>query len=210
MRFGNHAGLLPFLLTLALPWNAWASAEHAYEEAMRLASEGKLNTAVAELTGAELSVHDMLWRERLHNAAILLKMRVNLEPNLPGELQGPSSVLVRQWLPKHPAPQPESRFTVGILATLLPGMGHAWLDRWRDAATVAVLVWPMILLTFWSARRRMGPVTVFFGIVTLWLWSGSVFSAVSLAERGSVETYLLWWQQLWLVSGLPGRPWGFP
>jgi len=53
----------------------------------------------------------------------------------------------------------------------------------------------------------MGPVTVFFVLTTLWLWSGSVFSAVSLAERGSFEAYVLWWQGLWQASGLPGRPW---
>ena len=70
-----------------------------------------------------------------------------------------------------------------------------------------MLVWPMLLLTLWAARRHMGPVTVFFALITVWLWSGTVFSSMSLAERASFEAYTLWWQGLWQASGLQGQPW---
>jgi len=63
------------------------------------------------------------------------------------------------------------------------------------------------LFTFWADRRDMGPVTVFFAMITAWLWSGMVFSATSLAERGGYELYYAWWQQLWQASGLPSKPW---
>ena len=53
----------------------------------------------------------------------------------------------------------------------------------------------------------MGPVTAFFALVTAWLWSGSVFSAIALAERGGMEAYLDWWRELWRFAAIPGRPW---
>ena len=95
----------------------------------------------------------------------------------------------------------------GLLATIFPGAGHAWQERWNDAVVAAIMVWPMLILTLWAAYRRMGPVTIFFAMITAWLWSGTVFSAISLAERGDVEAYLVWWQGLWQASALPGRPW---
>ena len=94
-----------------------------------------------------------------------------------------------------------------ILATIFPGAGHAWQGRWQDAWVAAIMVWPMLILTLWAASRRMGPVTIFFAMITAWLWSGTVFSSISLAERGGMESYLLWWQGVWQASGLPGRPW---
>jgi len=152
-----------------------------------------------------------IWRERMQAAGALLEMRKRqvMKPPLTFNPAPNSSHagLMDQYIHHHPSPELVKAWIPGLLATLFPGSGHAWLGRWHDAAVAAILVWPMLLLTFWAWKRRMGPVTVFFGLLTLWLWSGTVFSAVSLAERGGMEAYMAWWQGLWQFTGLPGRPW---
>ena len=185
-----------------------ASPAETYKKAVALAADGKDSEAVARLNGAldVYAVHDV-WRERMQSAEALLSMREQRQPRPRFSGQSPQAGLVEAYLRQHPAPVAESSWMPGIFATLLPGSGHAWLGRWRDAGVAALMVWPMLLLTLWAGKRRMGPLTVFFAMITVWLWSGTVFSAVSLAERGGYESYLAWWQGLWQASGLQGRPW---
>jgi|GEM_PF-1383003 len=187
---------------------AHASPEEAYGQAISQAAGGHLQLAEAQLAGAlALGLTDAAWRERMSAAQILLEMRRQQSAQPPLALPGLHAALVANYLAATPPPATASPLAVGTLATLLPGSGHAFLGRWRDAGVVAMLVWPLIGLSLWAARRRMGPVTVFFALLTTWLWSGTVYSAISLAERGDLESYLLWWQGLWMASGLPGRPW---
>ncbi len=192
-------------------------ARAVWQEVMALAASGHDAEAVAALrAGAWLAASEG-WRARMRSAAALLAMReaarrgrlhaAGPAENAAAGLRGVHRMLAARWLKAHPAPEAAPSWPAGLLAALLPGAGHAWLGRWRDAGVAAMLTWPMLLLTFWAARRRMGPVTVFFAAITLWLWSGTVFSAVSLAERGGLEDWLRWWQALWQASGLPGRPW---
>jgi len=185
-----------------------AAPRDVYRQAMQLAVRGHDDRAVAMLDGAAGMLHGQnIWRERMLAAAALLNMRNKeaLRPMFAG--QSIHAGLAGQYIHDHPSPEQVYPWVSGLLATLFPGSGHAWLGRWHDAAVAAILVWPMLLLTFWAWKRRMGPVTVFFGLLTLWLWSGTVFSAVSLAERGGVEAYMAWWHELWQFTGLPGRPW---
>ncbi|MFQ5582676.1 MAG: hypothetical protein ACE5F3_08650 [Mariprofundaceae bacterium] len=185
-----------------------AAPADAYRDAMSLAASGKNNEAIAYLHGAlSISPRKDTWRERIAAAAALLSMRSQFQARPVFSEDVPQQSLVAAYMRNHPAPEHASPWIAGVMAVLLPGSGHAWQGRWRDAGAVAMMVWPMLLLTVWAAKRRMGPVTVFFGLITVWLWSGTAFSAVSLAERGSVEAYLLWWQGIWQASGLPGQPW---
>ncbi len=187
--------------------DAWAGADEAYARAMSEAREGRLAAAIARLEGAAEVEADPVWRARMRDAAAMLGMLREQRTSPPDRLSGMTRALVAGRMKADPAPNKRAAWPAGLLGAVLPGAGHAWLGRWRDAGVAAGLVLPMLLLTLWAARRRMGPVTVFFGLITVWLWSGTVFSAVSLAERGSFEQYLLWWQGLWQASGLPGRPW---
>lgn len=200
--------LAAVLLAAMAPAMAVASPGQAYDAAIALAARGNTAEAMAMMQGAAASLPATdPWRQRLEAARWLLSMRrmhtgIAMAPGANGWV-----LLADRYLKGHPIPAAKAAWPTGLLAAVLPGAGHARLGRWRDAATAAMLVWPMLLLTVWAARRRMGPVTVFFAILTLWLWSGTVFSAVSLAERGGAEAYMAWWQHLWLASGLPGRPW---
>lgn len=186
-----------------------AEPQQAYEQAVQLAAAGNDRDAVAMLQGAAavLPQAQKLWRDRMLVAARLLAMRRDRRMDVALPADAVESELAAHYLKNHPAPAPARRWHIGLAATLLPGAGHALLGRWHDAVVAALLVWPMIGLTLWAAYRRMGPVTVFFAGITVWLWSGSVFSAMSLAERGALEDYLAWWQGLWQAAGLPGRPW---
>jgi hypothetical protein len=194
---------------LSLPNTAAADSRQAYGQAMHLASENRLQQAIGTLDGAAavLPASDP-WAARIFAARTLLAMR-RTQTALP-ELQTRANLemdLARRFVSDHPLPAKRRVWPVVLLAAVFPGAGHAWLGRWHDALVSALLVWPMLLLTVWAAFRRMGPVTVFFALITVWLWSGTVFSALSLAERGNAETYMAWWQQLWQFSGLPGLPW---
>lgn len=188
---------------------ALAAPAEVYGQAVALAAAGRDAEAVARLQGA-LDVYPGAdaWCARMQAAVALLSMRHQGETNVSGlDERSAYASLTRAYLRTHPAPEAGSLLMPGALAVVFPGAGHAWLGRWHDAWVAAMLVWPMLLLTFWAWRRRMGPVTVFFAVITIWLWSGTVFSAVSLAERGSHEAYLAWWQGLWQASGLQGQPW---
>lgn len=215
IRHGLVAGLMSFIGILAVPTPASAMDRHpedVYQQAIRLAAGGHDAEASAMLEGAaQMLGADDVWRERMRVASALLAMRrqrMHGNATLPPAFE-PSihARLIARYLKEHPQPEFEHAWLVGGLAALFPGAGHAMLGRWHDAATSAVLVWPMLLLTLWAWRRRMGPVTVFFALITVWLWSGTVFSAISLAHRGGIEQWLSWWQGLWRFSALPGRPW---
>jgi len=206
-----RAGFLLLCAIIFCPgMQAMAGSRDVYRQAVQLAAQGHNDEAAAMLMGAAgMSRGQDVWRERMQAAAALLRMREEhaLRPILAPAANTIHAGLTEQYIHVHPAPEQARVWIPGLLATLFPGSGHAWLTRWHDAAVAAMLVWPMLLLTFWAWKRRMGPVTVFFGLLSLWLWSGTVFSAVSLAERGSMEAYMAWWQGLWQFTGLPGRPW---
>ncbi len=206
---------IPMLLVMmCIAGIAEASPAQVWQQAMQMAANGHDRQAVAHLSGAAavLSERESLWKERMQVGAALLDMRERQAVSapvldLPAASGWVETRLIKQYQSTHAAPEHQSSAVPALLAAVLPGAGHAWQGRWRDAAVTAMLVWPMLALTLWAARRRMGPVTVFFALLTVWLWSGTVFSAVSLAERGDLEAYLQWWQGLWQASALPGRPW---
>ncbi|MDX8394391.1 MAG: hypothetical protein R8K21_07410 [Mariprofundales bacterium] len=160
---------------------------------------------------ANTATKQPIWQARMQTASILLAMREQqaIRPAVISSQTLPKqyALLVNNFIQNNPAPESSPSWLAGSVSVLLPGAGHALLKRWHDAITAFVLVFPMLLLTCWAAKRKMGPVTVFFALITIWLWSGVIFSAVSLAERMALESYILWWQSCWQASALPGRPW---
>ncbi len=200
-------------LLMLLPITANAAPEQVWQKSMQLAQQGQDRQALALLEGAILqSGQSTVWTQRFDIAKRLLTVRRDAKANRTYNTLMPNSrkqhdMLMQNWLQTHPIPAVEESILPGLLAAIIPGSGHAWLGRWGDAGVSAMLVWPLLILTFWAARRDMGPVTVFFALITAWLWSGTVFSATSLAERGDFELYFAWWQEAWVASGLPSRPW---
>ncbi len=199
---------LIFLLSWCLAPTAWADPAAAYQQALNMAAQGKVNTAIAMLQGATQSTFPMSpWHARMQAAAALLRMQQAQQTTVVDD-DNPYLQLAYHYAQQTPPPTSNSIVFPAVLAALLPGSGHAWLGRWHDAWTAALLVVPMLGLSVWAMRRKMGPVTVFFSLITLWLWSGTVFSTMSLVQRGMSEGYMLWWQGCWLASGLMGHvPW---
>ncbi len=201
------------LFLLLVPALSFADPQQAWDEAMQLAQHGADRQAMALMRGAALQQDEQsVWHQRFDMATRLLTLRSEAKyhseyTNLQLSGNNQYEILMANWLNQHPLPQTSGSTLPGLLASIIPGSGHAWMGRWGDAGVSAMLVWPLLILTFWAARRDMGPVTVFFALVTAWLWSGTVFSAVSLAERGDFELYYAWWQEMWIASGLPSRPW---
>ncbi|MDQ6976539.1 MAG: hypothetical protein Q9M75_00335 [Ghiorsea sp.] len=201
------------VLLLFLPLLAQAAPEQVWQQSMQFAQQGQDREAIALLEGAILqSGQATVWTQRFDIAKRFLKLRRDAKINsiyntLMLNNRNQHDMLMQNWLQTHPIPAVEESIMPGLLAAVIPGSGHAWLGRWGDAGVAAMLVWPLLILTFWAARRDMGPVTVFFALITAWLWSGTVFSATSLAERGDFELYYAWWQEAWVASGLPSKPW---
>jgi len=200
-------GMLPLMLLTASV--SQAGPEQVYQQSLQLAANGRDAEAIAALQAAAAVLPDQhAWKVRMLAAATLLDVKRHRLEQLPVQADNITNLsLASGHARANPLPQAEASWPAMMLAVLLPGAGHAWQGRWRDAGVVAMLVWPMLLLTLWAARRRMGPVTAFFALITVWLWSGTVFSSMSLAERASFEAYMLWWQGLWQASGLQGQPW---
>jgi len=195
-----------------------AGEAEAYQQAINLAAQQRDAEAIAALSAlAEALPTRQTWQERAQAAQALLHIRMQHQENLNALGFAPKSQanqanpylnLAHHYASSHPFTKPITTWPATLLASLFPGAGHAWLGRWNDASTAALMVWPILLLTLWAYRRGMGPVTVFFALITVGLWSGTVFSATSLAERGSLDAYMLWWQHIWQASGLPAtRPW---
>ncbi len=186
-----------------------AATAEAYQQAIDLAAQGhdqQASTALGMLI--ETLPQQSIWLQRMQAAQQLIMMRIKRSPELPPfNNTNPYLNLASNHIDNNTANTEADSWPITVLATVFPGAGHAWLGRWHDAYTAALMVWPMLLLTLWALKRSMGPVTVFFALITIWLWSGTVFSAISLAERGNLEHYLIWWQQVWLAAALPGRPW---
>lgn len=204
----KRVAMLILLLIAGLP-SAHADTAAAYRQAIGLAAEGKTASALASLRSiAEVDQSAGVWLQRVQAARILIRMRSDHSTLFPPQ-SGPNSylALASTYALAHPLLMEHPGWPATLLASILPGAGHAWQGRWHDAGTAALMVWPMLLLTIWAFRRRMGPVTLFFALITIWLWSGTVFSSMSLAWRGDTELYLGWWQGIWQASGLPGRPW---
>ncbi len=190
---------------LLFPGLLHAEPESSYRQALMMAAAGQNERAVVALKSLEQSSEvGVVWRQRSHAASVLLMLRQQQGRTLDGVDRNPYLRLAASYMAAKAAPKQQNSIVVG-LASLFPGAGHAIQGRWHDAATAAILVWPMLLLTLWAAKRRMGPVTLFFALITLWLWSGTIFSAWSLHERSVAESYQLWWQGVWQASGLPGR-----
>jgi len=199
-----------FLCCLLFSWQAMASesAEHVYQQSLQMALQGSLSESIVALQAASAVLPpENIWRERMLAASVLLGIRKQGTVRLLVSDDNNYLRLAKAYIQAHPHPESMRVWPVAVLASAFPGAGHAWQGRWHDAVVAALFVWPLLILTWWAARRKMGPVTVFFGLLTLWLWSGTVFSAVSLAERGDFELYVQWWQGVWQASALQGRPW---
>ncbi len=183
--------------------NAQEDGGAVYRALIEAARGGSAQGVCRVAEAAKVEAH---WARRIRTACALLRMRDAQALQPAGLADGPEAVLVQRWLAAHPAPARSSPWVPALLS-LVPGLGHLYLGRGRDALVAALLVWPMLALTLWAWIRRMGPVVVFFGGITAWLWSGVIFSAYALAMRGNLEDYLAWWRALWQASGLPGTPW---
>jgi len=204
----KRVGYLLLVLLAYLPV-CHADPVASYRHAVNMAAQGDDREAVASLdTLVEAISIQSVWRQRILAAQQLIRMRMSHQTLFPAQF-GPNQhmALAAAYAASHPLLQDVKRWPATLLAVIAPGAGHAWQGRWHDAGMAALMVWPMLILTVWAAKRRMGPVTVFFALITVWLWSGTVFSSISLAERANAETYMAWWQGVWQASGLPGRPW---
>jgi len=198
-----------YLLGLAIqPCQADEAAARVYHVCVQLAAQGKTAEAIAALQSASALLSPIdAWQSRMLAAATLLQLKLKKSRQLP-DAQGNSNLMLAvAFAHQHAPPQAVNPWIAGSLATLLPGAGHAWLGRWHDAKVAALLVFPIFFLTLWAWKRSMGPVTVFFALITAWLWSGTIFSAISLSERGNMEAYMQWWKPLWQAAALSGQPW---
>ena len=184
-----------------------ATPKQVYHVAIELAAHDKTKESIAALQAASALLPEQnLWKSRMLAAAILLTIKQQHQTSIPPS-NNLNLNLARHFAAQHPLPPITHIWMPAILATLIPGAGHLWLGRPHDAWVACLMVVPIFLLTIWAWRRSMGPVTVFFALITLWLWSGTIFSAISLSERATMEAYLHWWQPLWQAAALSGQPW---
>ena len=198
-----------FTLFISISANTEAGPAEAYQQAIYLAAQGHEQEAMATLAGlVEVVPQGSTWHERMQAARLLIGMKIERQTEFPPQPHPNTYLLLASsYAASQPLLNEIETWPATTLATIFPGAGHAWQGRWNDAKTAALMVWPILLLTLWAFKRGMGPVTLFFALITLWLWSGTIFSSISLSERGNLETYLIWWQNSWQSSGLPGRPW---
>jgi len=181
-----------------------------YHASIEMAAKGELNNAILSLQAASAVLPEGdIWRERMVGALALLQMRKNQEVTTGWFPRNMYAMLSFGYIRDNPIPanaKSASAWITGLLAAVFPGAGHAWLGRWHDAGVAAFMVWPLFLLTLWSIKRG-SPCSIGLVIVSLWLWSGTIFSAVSLTHRINTDVYMQWWKLIWKASALLGQPW---
>ncbi|MDQ6991737.1 MAG: hypothetical protein Q9M11_08415 [Mariprofundaceae bacterium] len=184
------------------------NTSHVYHVCIHLAAQGKTSESIAALQASSALLSPINpWQQRMLAAASLLQMKQQQRTQLPNPQGNNNLMLAAAFAKQNPLPLAVNPWLAGSLAMILPGAGHAFLDRWHDAWIAFLMVVPLLILTFWAWHRSMGPVTVFFALLTAWLWSGSIFSAISLSQRGNMEAYMQWWKPLWQAAALSGQPW---
>ncbi len=99
----------------------------------------------------------------------------------------------------------------GALAAVLPGAGHWYADRPRDAAVALVLNGATLWATWEAARREQWALVGVLGALELGWYAGNVTSAVTAAHkwnRREEGRFLRRWEEgavpRWGVAPLPG------
>ncbi len=83
------------------------------------------------------------------------------------------------------------RATISGFASLIPGLGHLLLQDWRTALTAFLINGLFIWALAYAWQQRHWPYAAVFGLVVAILWSGTMFSAYSLALREAREARLI-------------------
>jgi hypothetical protein len=73
--------------------------------------------------------------------------------------------------------------TAGILAALIPGLGHAYVTRFRDAAVAFVLNGLFIWASVEAFDRDHNVLGVILGILEMGWYSGNIYSAMNVAHK---------------------------
>jgi len=75
--------------------------------------------------------------------------------------------------------------------SVVPGLGHLSLGDWRTALTALLINGLFLWALVYALHQRHWPYAAVFGLVVAILWSGTIFSAHSLALREAREARLL-------------------
>lgn len=73
--------------------------------------------------------------------------------------------------------------TAGVLAALVPGLGHAYVTRYRDATVAFVLNGLFIWATVEAFNRDHNVLGVILAILELGWYTGNIYSAVNVAHK---------------------------
>ncbi|MDE0723792.1 MAG: hypothetical protein OSB62_03735 [Alphaproteobacteria bacterium] len=82
---------------------------------------------------------------------------------------------------------------------IIPGLGHAYLKDKYSAATACIVGLILLSAMFYSLKYRLWSFTLFFAMIGLTFYAGTIFSAHSLALRGLLEARIMamkGWQSL--------------
>jgi outer membrane protein assembly factor BamD (BamD/ComL family) len=71
----------------------------------------------------------------------------------------------------------------GFLAAIIPGAGHLYSERPRDAALAFILTGAFALATVEAFREDHEELGVMLGMITLVFYAGNIFSAVNVAHK---------------------------
>jgi hypothetical protein len=97
-------------------------------------------------------------------------------------LRGQASQAVG-WIREHSPPSEKSPWMAGVLAAILPGAGHAYTDRWRDAGLVFSVNSAFTAATLEAIRKENHALAGGMALAELLWYSGNIFSAVGSAHK---------------------------
>ncbi len=167
--------------------------------AICLKNEGKTSEAQKELDEFLELCPDTETRGRLR----ALGARIALEGGKWEEAASRLSSLEREgeWAEisrelRRASGQERDPHVAGLLAALLPGLGHAYLGRWEDAGLVFMVNGAFLAATLEAIEKRNRALAAGMAFAELIWYSGNVFSAVSNAHKHNKLLRERWSQRI--------------
>jgi len=146
-------------------------AEYYFEQVIKNYTDIELrNTALYRLGWARMQTGS--WSEAARTFS-----KVN-----PGPLYDTSQHLALSSLGGETLPY-KSPTTAGILAGVVPGLGHAYVQRYRNAATAFILNGLFIWATVESFDKDLPVLGAILGFAELGWYSGNIYSAVNSTQK---------------------------
>mgnify|MGYP001118828591 CR=1 FL=1 len=172
--------LLELLTTCLKKEGKTSEAQMELDKALKLCSDTEAMERL-QVLGARMVLEDGKWDEAAWRLSSM-------------EREGELAEISREL--RRASAEERDPHVAGILAAMLPGLGHAYLGRWEDAGLVFMVNGAFLAGTLEAIERRNRALAAGMAFAELLWYSGNIFSAVSNAHKHNKFLRESWSQRI--------------